>query len=169
MKRTGLQILLTAAFGCFVLFVGVCIAVWDYFSPPKEAVFIRKFQDHRREFDRLRAMFDEDKKLGSLVLYPSSPCPTELPAARFREYLNLLQQVHGQRASRDEGDPAAPSVELWAEGFAGDSQAVEVCWLERAPTNQVKSLDQYATMATRYNRIWTYRSIGTNWYLRTDR
>jgi hypothetical protein len=137
MKRTGLQIPLAAALGCFVLFavcVGVCVAVWDYFSPPKEAVFIRKFQDHRSEFDRLRAMFDEDKKLGRLVLYPGAPCPTGLPAARYHEYLNLLQQVHGQSASRDEGDPAAPSVELWAEGFAGDSQTVEICWLVQSET-----------------------------------
>lgn len=172
MKWTKLQIIIAAVFGCLFFFLCLfagCVAVWDYFSPPKEAVFIRNFQAHRGEFERLRTMLEEDNQPARLDLNSDAPCPSWLPAARYHEYLKLLQQVHGQSASCDEDDPAAPSVVLWAEGFAGDSQTVEICWLEEAPTNQVQSLDHYTTMATRYNRIWTYRHIETNWYLRTDR
>ncbi len=172
MKPTGPLILLAAALGglfLFVGFIGFCVDVWDYFSPPKEAALIRKFQDHRSEFNRLHTMFDEDKKLGRLLLYPDGPCPTGLTATRYHEYLNILQQVQGRSVGREEADPAVLKVDLWAEGFAGDSQTVELCWLEQAPPNQVKSLDHYTTMATRYNRIWTYRYVEKNWYLRTDR
>jgi hypothetical protein len=139
-------------------------------TPPQEAKFVQLFNSHRSEFDKLREMLQQDTNLVSVADWGSrmrNPM-NSLPPERYNEYMQLLKQVGGRAANREEGEHADPSVLLWGWGFAGHTKHLGICWLDEKPPNQVATLDGYHGRGSYGNRVITYRNIDTNWYLWTD-
>jgi hypothetical protein len=166
----GFMILL-AAFGflIFLFYLGMP-------RPPKQSKLLQNFYAHRAAFEQLRDMLQADGNLSRVAswgvettkpFFLGYPSENVFPLDRYKKYLALLKQTGGAVASRSEGEPADPSVMAWGWGFAGYTRHIGICWMEKAPTNQIASLDGFHNRI-QYPRQIAYRHIDHNWYLWTD-
>ncbi len=144
---------------------------------PRESELIKNFYAHRVAYEQLRDMLQTDKDVVRLAswgvettnsLVVVHPSEGGFSADRYREYMTLLHQVGGLVASRRRGQPADPSIIVWAWGWAGNTRHIGICWKETEPTNQVASLDDYR--GRRDPREWqfVYKHIDEKWYLWKD-
>jgi hypothetical protein len=97
---------------------------------------------------------------------PRPPSEVHFPLNRYNEYRTLLEQIGSSEVFRAGQDNSEICVAVWASGFGGDTRHVDDCWLEREPTNQVASLDEfYKTSKPRHP---VFRHVEGNWYLFAD-
>ena len=167
-----IKILAILGFLGFVLFV-VVIMIMPSPRLPKEADVIGNFNEHRAVFEELRDMLIADKNLSRLAewgveirkpFFMGYPFEQNFPNARFKKYLALLKECGGGVATRGEDPHPDPGIVVWAWGWAGDTRHVGICWLDEAPTNQVKSLTNYRGNVNG-DRSAVFRHIDQNWYL----
>jgi len=157
-------------------FIGLTAALLLFLQskPPKEERVIENFKVHRSAYEHLRAMLSADQQLLRVAAWgveTASPegirhPPEGLPLGRFHEYLSLLNEVGAKSASRSREHPKDACILVWAAGWAGDTRHVEICWLEREPTNLVASLNAF--YQTPKPRRPVFRHIDDNWYLWAD-
>jgi hypothetical protein len=155
----------------FVLLGTGCLFFCIFSSPhpAKDQKYIRDFETHRAEFERLRIMLQQDTQL---IVVADWGARTRngawLSGSHYDEYMRLLKQVGGGPADRAEGEPADPSITLWGWGWAGNTRHLGICWLDQAPTNLIPTLDNYYHRRAYGHPIIAYRHVETNWYLWTD-
>lgn len=175
LKLLGIAALLSVAI-CVVLAAAFFLIAFPHKSPPNEKQVIQNFNAHRAEFERLRIMLVEDKTLIRLATWgvqTSKAMGTrENPTAdfsveRYQQYLNLLRQVGGLGANRDQADqPADVCIWIFASGWAGDTRHLDVCSEKEPPPNQIASLDSFYRMPKPRKPV--FRHIEENWYLWAD-
>jgi hypothetical protein len=71
------------------------------------------------------------------------PSPDVFPVERYKQYLALLKQTGGMLASRSDGEPSEPNIVLWAWGWAGDTKHIGICWMKKAPLDEITTLDGF--------------------------
>lgn len=175
LKLFGIAVLLSALI-CVVLAVGFFAVVFPHKSPPNERQVIQNFYAHRAGFERLRSMLIEDKTLVRVAgwgVQTSNAMGTrenptaDFPVERYHQYLDVLRQVGGSGASRDQADPPADvCIWIFASGWAGDKRHQDIFWEKETPTNQITSLDDF--YRTPKPRTPVFRHIDENWYLWAD-
>ena len=142
--------------------------------PPKESKIIRDFCAHRAAYEQLRTMLSDDKGVGIVADFgientdsPISKIPPDggMAVERYQKYLALLKEIGASRVARGP-EPLEVGFGVWASGFAGDTRHVEVCWLERQPSNIVLSLDAFYRTAK--PRSPSYVHIDGHWYIWAD-
>jgi hypothetical protein len=142
--------------------------------PPKESKIGRDFSAHRAAYEQMRTMLSEDKGVDLVADWgientdsPISKMPPDggMSVARYQEYLALLKQIGARLVSRGE-EPLEVCFGMWASGFAGETRHVEVCWLDREPSNTVASLDAFYRTAK--PRKPSYVHIDERWYIWAD-
>ena len=152
------------------LFIIVSVAS----RPPKESKIIRDFSGHRAAYEQVRTMLSEDKGVDIVADWgientdsPISKIPPDggMPVVRYQEYLALLKQIGASRVGRGP-EPLEVGFGVWGSGWGGDTRHVEVCWLEREPSNTVVSLDAFYRTAKPRNP--SYVHIDGNWYIWAD-
>jgi hypothetical protein len=163
--------ILVAAFGVFVFLVYLAMP-----RPPKESKLLQNFYTNRAAFEQLRDMLQADGHLRRVAswgvettkpFFLGYPSPDVFPVDRYKQYLALLKQTGGLDASRSDGEPADPGVLVWGWGWAGTTRHIGVCWMEKAPTNQIATLDGFHNRI-QYPRQVVFRHVDHNWYLWTD-
>jgi hypothetical protein len=85
---------------------------------------------------------------------------------RYQEYLVLLKEIGASRVDRGGDDPLEVSFGTWGSGWGGDTRHIEICWLEREPSNTATSLDAFYRTAK--PRSPSYVHIEDNWYIWAD-
>ena len=159
-----------------LIFGGTCVFIWNQtkLAPPKEALLIKNFNEHRAAFEQLRDMLLAETNLSRVAewgvdtrkpFFLGYPSEQNFPLNRFNKYLALLKEADGKVASRREGDPANPSILVWAWGWAGNTRHTGICWLNQEPTNQIPALDGYRSQS---GYSIAFRRIDSNWFLWTD-
>jgi hypothetical protein len=142
--------------------------------PPKEDRIVSDFRAHRALYERVRTMLSEDKGVEGVAPWGIQPQGSPLwkippdggmPVERYQQYLALLKEIGASRVGQRE-DPVEVSFGVWGGGFAGDTRHVEVCWLEREPSNTAVSLDAFYRTAK--PRSPSYVHIDGNWYIWAD-
>ena len=142
--------------------------------PPQESKIIRDFSAHRAAYEQVRTMLSEDKGVDTVADYgientdsPISRIPPDggMPVVRYQEYLALLKQIGASRVGRG-SQPLRVAFDVWGSGWGGDTRHVDVCWLEREPSNTVASLDAFYRTAKPRNP--SYVHIDGNWYIWAD-
>lgn len=175
LKLFGLAALVNVLI-CVVLAAAFFTIVFPHKAPPKERQVVQNFNAHRAEFERLRSMLVEDKNLVRVARWGVQTSkamgtrenPTaDFPVERYHQYLDLLRQVGGLRASRDDADPPADvCIWIFASGWAGDTRHQDICWEAETPPNQVESLEDFYRTAKPRKPV--FRHIDENWYLWAD-
>jgi hypothetical protein len=164
-------IILSSVVACFALLLTI-VSITS--RPPKESKIISDFNAHRAAYEQVRTMLSEDKGVDLVADWgientgsPMSKIPPdgEMPVARYQEYLALLKQTRAKLVARGE-EPHEVCFGTWASGFAGETRHLEVCWLEREPSNTVASLDAF--YATPKPRKPSYAPIDGNWHIWAD-
>jgi hypothetical protein len=157
----------------FAIVVSLFIIASVTSRPPKEGKIIRDFGAHRAAYEQVRTMLSEDQGVdvvadwgiensgSSLTKTP----PDGMPVERYREYLALLNEIGASRVERSP-EPLEVGFGVWSSGFAGDTRHVEVCWLERKPSNTEVSLDAFYRTAK--PRKPSYVHIDGHWYIWAD-
>jgi hypothetical protein len=97
---------------------------------------------------------------------PRPASEVNFSTSRYAEYRGLLDQVKSSEVFRSGHTNSEICVISWGSGFGGDTRHVNYCWLDRAPVNQVASLEEfYKTPKPRHP---VFRHIDGNWYLWAD-
>ena len=159
-----------------LIFGGTCVFIWNVtkLDPPKEALLIQNFYEHRVAFEQLRDMLQADTNLSRVAVWGIDrskpfflgyPMEQDFPLDRFHKYLVLLKQAGGKVATRRAGAQADPGIVVWGWGFAGNTRHIGFCWLDRKPTNQIPALDGYRSHS---EDSVAYHHIDSNWYIWTD-
>ena len=142
--------------------------------PPKESKIIRDFSAHRAAYEQVRTLLLGDKDVAAVADYgvenadsPISKIPPDggMPAVRYQEYLALLKQIGASRVGRG-SQPLRVAFDVWASGWGGDTRHVNICWMEREPSNTVGSLDAFYRTAKPRNP--SYVHIDGHWYIWAD-
>jgi hypothetical protein len=159
----------------FAALCGVWLYVFPSKKPPQEKKLLEDFNKHRAVYERLREMLLADDQVRAVSAgsgvetttsgLPRPPGQVNFPVSRYSEYRLLLQEINSPEVfRRSENDGVCICV--WASGFAGDTRHINSCWLDRAPVNQVASLDDfYKTPKPRHP---VFRHVDGNWYLWAD-
>jgi hypothetical protein len=171
-ERLFCVLLLT--FVAIVTFVSV-LFLW-LGHPPKETKLIEGFYKHKPRYEQLRNMLQTDTKVSRVAPWGiettdsvgvSTPPQGGMSLNRYSEYLALFKEIGAIGASRSPGESTGNvAIRLWASGFAGNTKHIDICWLEKEPTDQVGSLDQYRRASK--SRHPVFRRIEGNWYLWAD-
>lgn len=110
---------------------------WVQATPPTNQEVILKFNEHRRTFDVIRAMLQEDKNVRQIATWgirtqdsmiDAMPPVPDLSLARYKKYLTLLSSAQALAASRSSGDNPDSCIYVWASGWAADTNHVALCW-----------------------------------------
>jgi hypothetical protein len=171
MKRLGV---------IFLLIIGMLGVVFLYVRsgdrPPREKKLIENFYAHRTAYEHLRDMLQADEGLLRVASWglettksmgPVAPSEAGFPIDRYDKYLELLRETGGIGAFRARGEhPESVSIGVWASGWAGHSEHVQICWREHEPANQVANLDDYYLTPKPHQSV--FRHIEGNWYLWAD-
>lgn len=159
-----------------LFFGGTCVFIWNVtkLDPPKEAMVIRNFNEHRAAFEKLRDMLLPDTNLSRVAVWGIDrnkpfflgyPTEQDFPLDRFHKYLVLIKEAGGGVAVRGEGPHAYAGIIVWGWGFAGNTHHIGVCWLDETPTNLISTMDGYRSHS---EDSVAYRHIESNWYISTD-
>jgi hypothetical protein len=107
-------------------------------KPPSDDAFTQRFRANKSSYQRLRDMLAIDPSIRDImnsgVQMSGSPIfvvpPTPMvSSAQFKEYLDLLHETGGIRASRSEGSNPNICIAVWADGWAGDTRHKNICWI----------------------------------------
>lgn len=140
--------------------------------PPKESKIIRNFNQHRAEFEKLRDMLQADTNVSVVAKWgvrnQKNPWTSVdvISNDRYTNYLALLKRAGGDLGTRDEGEPASPSILIWSTGFAGETRHIGISWMTISPTNLITSLDEH--FKTHMLSPPVYEHIDQNWYIWAD-
>jgi hypothetical protein len=157
-----------------VAFASLFIIMSVTSRPTKESKIIRDFDAHRVAYEQVRTMLSKDKGVDLVADWgientgsPISKIPPDggMPVERYQQYLALLKAIGASRVARGP-EPLEVGFGVWGSGFAGDTRHVEVCWLEREPSNTVASLDAFYRTAKPRNP--SYVHIDGHWYIWAD-
>jgi len=163
-----------------MLVAAVSVGLITYFlfssSKPKEATLIQDFHAHRASFELLRDMLQADSQIHRLADWGVQtdkgifkPPEGDFPRERFNKYLATLKEIGGVGVSRGDGIHADPTILLWGSGFGGDAVHVGICSLDKVPSRQIDSLDQfYRDHKSPVGSGWIYQHIEGNWFIWTD-
>jgi hypothetical protein len=159
---------------CVVAAAGYCL-FRKMASPPTQDDVLAEFDQNRPIYEQLRTMVLSDDKLVLLAHWgvetkesPIAVIPPEgdFPEQRFHKYLSLLNAGHIDAIARSGGVNPEARFLIWGSGFAGDTRHVAICWIKKAPINQVNSLDDFYKSPKPRGPV--YKSIGDNWYIWAD-
>jgi hypothetical protein len=151
--------------------VAVCAgALWTYIhgTPPKDAALVKQFYAHRGEFEKLRAMLQQDGHIRGVASYGLSTTnrnevdpltPEQARLSKANEYLKTLKKAGALLAAHDP-EEFYFLIKRW--GFAGEGWGIAVVARTTAPTNQLASMDDY--FAARNSTEGAYRHIEGDWY-----
>lgn len=163
------------SFSILVTFIASLFIIVSISSkPPKESKIVSDFKVHRATYERLRTMLSEDKGVEGVAPWGIQPEGSPLwkvppdggmPVKRYQDYLPLLKEIGASRVSQ-ERDPPAVDFGVWGSGWGGDTRHIEICWLEREPSNTVISLAAF--YRTEKPRRPSYVHIEGNWYIWAD-
>lgn len=141
---------------------GLLILLSGCSKPPSDEQLVRRFEDHRAVYERLRDLLLADTNLKGVApfgvqmadspIYVTPPTPL-VSSAKFQEYMSLLKSAGGTRASRSEGLHPVICIGVYAGGWAGDIRHKNICWRE--------------TPLTKGGRF-TDKLIERDWYLEED-
>jgi hypothetical protein len=159
-----------------VTLCGLWVYVFLSTRPPKEARLLKAFYAHRADTERLRDMLLADDQVRAVYVrsgvettnsgLPHNPSEVNFPVSRYSEYRALLEQAGATEVFRAGEGNSEICIAVWASGFGGDTRHVNICCMDRAPANQVASLDDfYKTPKPRHP---VFRHIDANWYLEAD-
>jgi hypothetical protein len=169
-KRVGISLTL------LLVALSILLFIRSTGRPPQEARLIANFYAKRAAYEQLRRMLTADEQLREVYApfgvetatsgRPRAASEVNFSTSRYAEYHALLYQVDGPSVFRSGQNSSDICVVAWAHGFGGDTRHVDYCWLDRAPVNQVASLEQfYKTPKPRHP---VFRYIDGNWYLLAD-
>ena len=142
--------------------------------PPEQDKIVSDFTAHLASYERVRTMLSEDKDVEGVAPWgiqlsgsPIWKIPPDggMPVKRYQGYLALLKQIGASRVGQG-GEPLEVSFGVWGSGRGRDTRHVDVCWLEREPSNTVVSLDAF--YRTGKPRRPSYVHIDGNWYIWAD-
>jgi hypothetical protein len=164
-KRIGLML------GCFLCVIVAVLMSLPKSHPPDEQAFIQNFQTHQNEFEKIRAMFQEDRQIirvtkpgivlsGSLTV--QMPTGRDISLSRFQDYSALLARIGASSISRSDHDDAI-WLTTWASGWAADTKRMGLCWKPETPEGLVRSLDEVGKPGTKPGLY--FQSVSDNWYL----
>jgi len=157
-----LTITLAIALLVFVLAIGGCVYLFSP-SPPKEAEVIKNFNEHRAAFEQLRTLLQADPNLSRHGQAISSP-PEEI-----KQYQSLLTAVGNPNVYVwGKGRKVDVSFMVWGWGFAGNTEHMDLVWVNEQPTNLIPTLDGYRGQRVYPNTVVVYRHIDGQWYLTAD-
>jgi len=159
-----------------VLIVAVAVMLfvtWYSCLPPKEAKFLANFQAQRASFEQLRDMLQADKQVSRMGpwgvattdVIPHMPPDGGFPVERYQRYMAVFKQAEVRVAERSDARDPGLYFGIWGCGFGGYTQHVGICWLDKAPTKQIATIDGYHG---RTGLEQAFRHIDGNWYLWTD-
>jgi hypothetical protein len=166
---TGILLLFLAG-SCALLFNAIRL------KPPKQAVLLQNFKEHRAAYEQLRDMLLADtnlERVASWGIDQREPFCLGQPTAkvfsmnRYAKYQSLLKEIGGGMAFRRAGEKVEPKpgVCIWGWGFGGDTRHISICWLNQTPTNLIPILDGYRSGNVDGE---AYCHIDSNWYFLTD-
>jgi hypothetical protein len=139
--------------------------------PPKDATVLKQFYAHRSDFEKLRAMLQEDSNVMQVAGYGVSttnrgkadvltPEQAGLQRERYVEYLATFKRAGAILAVHNNGEFY---FLVKRRGFAGGGWGIAVVSRVTAPANWIVSLDDY--QKTPYSSGGVYRHVDGDWYL----
>lgn len=163
----------------FVALMGLFYFSLSHAGPPSNEALLKTFREHKQEYEELRNLLQEDRKLRRVASWGfeiwdspivMTPPTAELSSARYQKYMDLLTRVHGLALSRSRGDHPDSCIFVWASGWAADTKHIAICWLEREPEKQIESDSRQASVerAGEHSRF-VFEHIEDKWYLQKER
>src|SRR5438874_1276170 len=134
MRAAQLQLILA---GVFALTLTSCA------SDPTDDAMIKAFQEHRQEFESLKAMVTHDKALKRADMDWTDPADTStvgVTSERIAEYRRIFQKLGITRGFQAYGDRTEIEFIAHAEGLSVSGHSKSYCWRESPPTDTVKSI-----------------------------
>jgi hypothetical protein len=157
------------------LVASLLVAVSVSSRPPKESKITNDFRAHRAEYEQLRQMLLDDRRVSVVAswgvlnddhsLIWEMPPAGEMPIERYQKYLGLLHQANALAIAQMRTPPEI-RVLVWGSGFAADTRHVAVSWLGQEPLNTMTSLDEF--YRTPKPRSPVYIHIDGKWYIWAD-
>jgi hypothetical protein len=141
---------------------------------PDDDELIRRYHSKRQEYQRLRDMLLSDRLIevyARLGVETSAsgravpPSEAGLAAARYQEYVALLDSIGAKSVLLRRDKTPAVCVQMWATGFGGSTRHMQLCSVQAKPEVEVPSLAEFFKA---HRRGPVFRHIEGDWYLWAD-
>jgi hypothetical protein len=154
----------------FLLIVMSLVLIkYVFFRAPSEAQMLARFHEHKADFEQLRSMLKQDKKIMEIGPdwirsqdwdLPDNPEQVGISKQRLAQYHNLMNKIGVTNVGGSKNSNYV-QFDVFGGGFADTTWGIGYAWSKKPPRNIVKSA--YHTMPIRDGRV--HSLIEGNWYI----
>ena len=152
-----------------ILLAGVAVLSNCSGKHPTDEALIENFKAHRKEFDKLLQMFQEDKALGRVApdfTRPKNAQTIGVTGQRLDAYRDLFDNLEIKSGIEGYDDKTTVWFHSSSSGLSVSGSSKGYAFLRNPPASTTDNLDNYRSPDGK--SFIAFRHIEDNWYLYSD-